>query len=252
MIWNFLNTGFHTATFNMELDEALARQLHAGIGSEVLRVYGWKPHAISIGFNQHADDFDALKLQEAGIDLVQRPTGGRAILHAHELTYCAVVHVKETFGPRAIYRFINQGLLCGLHLLGIPAELYSGDDDTQKMYRSPSSIPCFTSSAKSEIQFDGRKLVGSAQRRFGSVVLQHGSLLLGPQHRKISKYLSSQVQDSREIIEDNLLHHTTDAETILGRSISFEEAAWCIKEGFERECDITFEDTLNLVASSHA
>ncbi|MBI1806459.1 MAG: lipoate--protein ligase family protein [Ignavibacteria bacterium] len=249
MMWNFLNTGFHTGVFNMEFDEMLARQLNDENGLPTLRVYGWKPHAISIGFNQQAEDFDAVRLQQAGIDLVRRPTGGRAIFHAHELTYSVIMHVSETLGPRSIYRFINEGLIGGLHLLGIHAELSAEDDDFRKLYRDASSIPCFTSSAKSEIQFKGRKLVGSAQRRFGSVILQHGSLLLGPQHRKLSDFLAPHLRESREIIDDNLMHRTTDAESILGRAVTFEDAACCIKKGFKQECNITFEDSFTLVTS---
>jgi len=243
MKWKFLNTGFRSGSFNMEFDESLAFQLKNNYAAPVLRIYGWSPYAISLGFNQNIQDFDAFKLSEAGIDLIRRPTGGRAILHAHELTYSVVMQINDR-GPRAIYHFVNECLLRGLQYMGIDAQLSSHDDNFRKLYKDKSSIPCFSSSAKSEIQFEGRKLVGSAQRRYGTVILQHGSLLLGPQHRRITEFLAPHIQDAREILEDDLNMRTTDAETILGRTVLFEEAADCIRHGFEERCDVIFDDAI--------
>jgi len=243
MTWKFLNTGFHSGSFNMEFDEALAHQFNNCSAIPILRVYGWSPPAISLGFNQNIQDFDSSKLTQAGIDIVRRPTGGRAILHAHELTYSVVIRIGE-IGPRTIYHFINEGLLRGLEFMGIEAQLSEKSADFRKLYQDKTSIPCFSSSAKSEIQFDGRKLVGSAQRRYGTMILQHGSLLLGPQHRKITDFLAPHVEDSREILEGDLNARTTDAETILGKTVSFEEAADCVKQGFEKQYNIIFEDSI--------
>jgi len=243
MNWIFMNTGFHSGRFNMEFDEALASQLKNKIGPETLRVYGWKPYCISLGFNQRLDDFDRAKLANDGIDLVRRPTGGRAILHAHEITYSVVAELGDTT-PREIYRFINEGLLAALHHLGVYAQLTDRDADFRALYQDPSSVPCFSSSAKSEIQYCGKKLVGSAQRRYGQMILQHGSLLLGPHHRKIVDYLAPHINNMCDIIEEQLIHHTTDLETILGRPVSFIEASDAIKKGFEQQCRITFDDTI--------
>jgi lipoate-protein ligase A len=243
MMWRFLNTGFHHGAFNMEFDESLALQLKDSSAIPILRVYGWSPYAISLGFNQNIQDFDSPKITQAGIDIIRRPTGGRAILHAHELTYSIVMKLDNR-GPRDIYHFINEGLLCGLKYMGIEAQLSDQNDNFRKLYQDNSSIPCFSSSAKSEIQFEGRKLVGSAQRRYGNVILQHGSLLLGPEHRRITEYLASHIQHARDIIVNDLTTRTSDAETILGRSVLFEEAADCIRHGFEKQCNIIFEDLI--------
>lgn len=240
--WYFLDTGCRSGRFNMALDEELADRVGREDMPPVLRVFGWSPPTISIGFNQHEDDFDREKMEAAGIGLVRRPTGGRAILHAEELTYSVVLR-SEDRGPRAIYRFISEGLLCGLRSLGIDATLTGRDDDFPHLYQDPSSIPCFASSAKCEIQFEGKKLVGSAQRRFGRAVLQHGSILLGPGHRRITEFLAPRVRHVRDVIEDHLVRHTVDAGSILGRPVPFEETASCIRKGFETACGVTFADT---------
>lgn len=239
MTWRILNTGRRRGLFNMQFDEYLAVKLAEGIGVPTLRFFGWDPPAVSIGFNQRAEDFDLDKLRNDGIDLVRRPTGGRAILHDHELTYSVVLATGDRT-VRELYRFISQGLLEGVRLLGVDAELVTCDDSPRKMYRGPESIPCFASSAKCEIQYRGRKVVGSAQRRFGRVILQHGSFLLGPEHRRIVDYLTGEARNSREAISEALSENTIDAEAVLGRPVTFEEAAASIRRGFETACGVSF------------
>ncbi|MBI4547720.1 MAG: lipoate--protein ligase family protein [Ignavibacteriae bacterium] len=249
MRWGFLNTGFRDGNGNMKFDEELALRLRNAIGPCTLRVYGWQPYTISIGFNQCMEDFDLHKIHEYGIDIVRRPTGGRAILHAHELTYSIAMYI-ESRSPREIYRYISEGLLHSLKLLGIDAQLSTNEINFQQHYQNPSSIPCFSHSTKYEIQFNECKLIGSAQRRYANVVLQHGSILLGPQHRQIVEFLAPHVQDSKKILEDYLAAHTIDIETILGRSVSFDETAECIKKGFESAWNMTFENDVTLTTEA--
>jgi lipoate-protein ligase A len=243
MTWKFLNTGFNSGRWNMMLDERLAHQLNNGVGCSILRVYGWSPHAISIGYHQSEDGFDRQKLASAGIDLVRRITGGRAILHANELTYSVVTSIGER-SLRETYRMINEGLRGALALMGIRAVLSEGSVGTV----TPASlaVPCFSTSAKHELQVDGRKIVGSAQRRIGSVVLQHGSMLLGPEHRRIAEFLILEDcgETGQQLIEDTLSTHTTDATSVLGRTVSFDEAADCVRRGFAESLHIEFEGEL--------
>jgi lipoate-protein ligase A len=235
----------------MEFDELLAARLGASGDSGTLRVYGWNPAAISIGRHQRIEDFDLVALDRAGIDLVRRPTGGRAILHARELTYSIVMRSGER-SPREVYRFISRGLLRAFNLLGIDATLTDSDQGLKTAAGDPHSLPCFSSFAKDEIQFEGRKLAGSAQRRYGGVVLQHGSLLLGPQHRRIVDFLSPEARESRSFIEKDLATRTIDAESILGREVPFEECARALKQGFELACGITFQEQESAVTITQA
>ena len=84
-------------------------------------------------------------------------------------------------------------------------------------------------------------MVGSAQRRYGNVILQHGSLLLGPEHLRIAEFLAPHILNVRDAIEENLLNHTIDAKSILGREVSFDEAADAVQRGFESAHGISFE-----------
>ncbi|HLF14083.1 MAG TPA: hypothetical protein VI932_04265 [Bacteroidota bacterium] len=227
-----LTEGKAAGAANMSRDGTLARRLEGGGIPPTVRIYGWEPPAVSIGYHQQEEDFDAEGLARAGIDLVRRPTGGRAILHWHEVTYCAVIPLS-CGPPRAIYRMINEALIVGIRAMGIPAELSCSGGDLRQAYGTAAGIPCFSFSVKSEIQVGGRKIVGSAQRRFGRTVLQHGSFLLGTRHRDLARFVRPAGHRSADGIGADLASRTTEAETVLGRPVTFEEAAGALAAGFE-------------------
>ena len=248
MNWSFINSGACAAKFNMDFDCWLAESLQADIILPTLRLYGWNPPAISIGYHQQENDFDRTKLSDHGIDLVRRPTGGRAILHDHEVTYSVVMRIEDR-SLRSIYRLINESIQHGLQLLGIHAELSGGVKDFHAAVSDSASAPCFSVSAPSELQVDGRKIVGSAQRRFGDVVLQHGSILLGPQHRRLVDYLAPSFSSSVPMMSETLQANTIDMDTILGRAIGFDEVAEVLYRGFATVLDAEFvpsEENLQL------
>ena len=147
--WQFLNSGFHSGQYNMRLDELLARRLAAHQGLPTLRVYGWKPHAISLGYNQRENDFDTVRCAAQGVDIVRRPTGGRAILHAEELTY-SVTMLSQGKNINDSYCEISRALLSGLQFLGADAEYAQTQPNLPQFYRSRTSIPCFASRTRYE------------------------------------------------------------------------------------------------------
>ncbi|MCX6137395.1 MAG: lipoate--protein ligase family protein [Ignavibacteriales bacterium] len=234
----------------MRRDVALAEDLVHGTGSPTLRVYGWKPHTISLGYNQRRHDFDEERCRHEGIDIVRRPTGGRAIFHANELTYCVVMEA----GGRSIqdvYAEISNALVAGLRFLGAQVEYAIAQPDLPHLYRQQTSIPCFASSSRYEIQYEGKKLVGSAQRRYtredgSQVVLQHGSLLLGPEHRRLHSLLNVDDDAVTETILSDLKSKTTELSTVLGRRVEFAETAAAIKHGFEQCWNIVFKEVHSL------
>src|SRR5512146_960975 len=84
-----------------------------------VRFYRWKPYAISLGYNQNkfaaGQKIDSDKCSKDGIDVVQRPTGGRAVLHSEELTYSVVM--KSDKAVHEIYRYISHALIKGLKMI---------------------------------------------------------------------------------------------------------------------------------------
>ncbi len=168
MNWRFENTGVRSGVFNMEYDEALARALIDGTGNSTIRIYGWRPIAISLGRNQSMDEIDLNKTSVAGIDVVRRPTGGRAILHANELTYSVVMQVKDK-KILTVYKDISRALIAGLQELGAPVAIEKSQPYFPSLYRATSAAACFSSTGRYEIKCGSKKLVGSAQRRYSTV-----------------------------------------------------------------------------------
>lgn len=166
----------------MAMDHALADASCAGEG--VVRFYGWAPPTVSFGRNEPAEGlFDLKAAEREGIAFVRRPTGGRAVLHDDELTYAVVCPLRAFGGLRMAYHRINEGLLEGLRRLGVSVQL--AEPSTRAL--PPNAGPCFRDPAAGEVTAEGRKLIGSAQTRIGTALLQHGSLLLGGDQRWLGR-----------------------------------------------------------------
>lgn len=160
---------------NMAVDEALMEDGRSG--GVVLRFYRWDPPCLSLGRNEPARRrYDRRAVEREGIDVVRRPTGGRAVFHHRELTYAVVAPAELWGGLRDCYRRINRGLLRGLAELG--AEADAADRGPEDGTPGPSGRACFRDPLPGEIVSAGRKLVGSAQWREEGALLQHGSVLL--------------------------------------------------------------------------
>jgi lipoate-protein ligase A len=171
----------------MARDTAL--QARAGRTSEtVFSIYSWSRPTLSFGRHQPAVGlYDLDRIREADVDVVRRPTGGRAILHHHEITYSVTGPIDDASPLRATYSRINRILLDGLTRLGVNAELAS----VAQRAESPSIRPCFESPGEGELVADGRKLVGSAQWRDKDALLQHGSILVGDDQSSLPSFASA-------------------------------------------------------------
>ncbi len=163
---------------NMAADAALLEKVEQSPEPRtVVRFYAWSCPTISLGRNQKIDaalDPDYCKAH--GIDIVHRPTGGRAVLHDDELTYAVASNDAAYFGDTIYgnYRRVSEALCLGYNALGVPATLAP---DTRKIVSwTGADPPCFMSPSRYELMAGGRKIVGSAQRRVRSSFLQHGSM----------------------------------------------------------------------------
>jgi lipoate-protein ligase A len=229
----------------MEYDVALAQALVDGKGNSTIRVYAWRPFAISLGWNQLMEEIDLNKTSAAGIDVVRRPTGGRAILHANELTYSVVMRVNGK-NVLTVYDDISRALVAGLRELGASVAIEKSQPNFSSLYRTTSAVACFSSTGRYEIKYGGKKLVGSAQRRYAAVngteiVLQHGSILLGSEHKQIVDFLNLPSEEQRVALKQELDEKTTELSTVLNRTVAFDEAADGILKGFQKAWSIAPE-----------
>jgi lipoate-protein ligase A len=144
-------------------------------GEIVFSVYAWTGKTLSLGRNQLAKGcYDLGRMQAMGVDVVRRPTGGRALLHHREVTYSVTAPLEQGDSLRDSYERINRILLFGLRRLGVQASVANPTGPAAL----PTDLPCFAAPVRGELISGGRKLVGSAQWRDGGSLLQHGSILI--------------------------------------------------------------------------
>ena len=244
MKWRYINSGFHSGEINMQFDIALAKSL---LDNEaVLRLYRWKPFCISLGANQSINDIDEKKATADGYNIVKRPTGGRAILHAEELTYSVVYPASGELTPRQLYSEINKAIKKGLSFFNSDLseiELENEQPHFPSFYKEEKSTLCFTAAAKNELNFNMKKLVGSAQRKMNRSLLQHGSILCGRKHLEIINYLNLP-ENVLEELKNEIENTTTDIGSITGREVDYEFLSEAIKSGFEEHFKICFESSV--------
>ena len=220
---------------NMALDEALmlGRLRHGS--PPTLRFYGWAPPTVSLGYGQRLDGrIDTGAALAMGIGLVRRATGGSAILHEGpdlEITYSVAAAAGDFDGAGDLldtYRWIGEGLLAGLRALGAPVEMVPVQPS------DPAAMPafCFARTGSFELEVDGRKLVGSAQRRQGAAFLQHGAVMLGADPARLRRVFPG----ARDPLAD-----MTTLETVLGRRPGFDEAVEALAEGFRSAHGLTLQ-----------
>ncbi|MCX6152879.1 MAG: hypothetical protein NT007_01830 [Candidatus Kapabacteria bacterium] len=211
--------------FNMDFDLERTMQLASGAACPMFRLYGWNPWTISLGANQKATDINSQKAKESGIGIVRRPTGGRAVYHADEVTYSIVCTLRKEMTIKDIYRDTHRILISALGNLGCSLDYERVGADFRSWYKQDGfNVSCFASSARYEVEWNGKKIVGSAQRVFGNILLQHGSILLGDEHEKLA-FFSNNMDESEQLkLFEFIGLHSATVSQACGRKISYKEA----------------------------
>ena len=202
-VWHFINSGKCSASFNMALDEALLEWHSKGEIGPVLRFYEWEPATLSIGYFQSVErEIDMDAVNRHGLGFVRRPTGGRGVLHEHELTYSVIVSEEYPDMPETVteaYRVISGGVLEGFRNLGLDARFSVPETREQNAeLRKPKSGVCFDAPSWYELVVEGKKIAGSAQTRQKGVILQHGAILLSLDEDKLVSLFKFKSEKLRE------------------------------------------------------
>jgi lipoyl(octanoyl) transferase len=231
MIWRILaetdpGIGLSGAR-NMAIDEAILAAVEAGQSPPTLRVYGWSPPCISLGHSQDpAHELDLEAVAARGYDIVKRATGGRAVLHIDELTYSIIARAdaEPWCATQALsYREISQAVARALSASGFGVTLDRGYP-VEKPQALRAMTPCFSSTARSEVVFGDRKVVGSAQRRTRGAFLQHGSILVSRRHRDIVACLKLDAEQRAGYL-DILDRNSVSLDIALDRPVRWQELA---------------------------
>jgi lipoate-protein ligase A len=185
--WRLLRDGPCDAHYNMALDAAICDAVAAGESPPTLRLYRWDRPSVSIGkFQDPWRGIDPEFCAAHAIPVVRRPTGGRAILHTDDVTYSVSVRTDGIEHGGSVvrsYQWISRGLIAGLKLLAVDAEMGRGNDSRVERARS---ADCFRSATSSDLVAGGRKVIGSAQCRRRGAILQQGTIPLRAKPRELA------------------------------------------------------------------
>ena len=230
--WRVILDENQEPAYNMKLDEAILHAVISGESPPTIRFYGWTSDAITVGYHQRPEKvLDLQRTEAAGIKIITRPTGGRAVLHGNDLTYSisAPTGFFRGAGITESYRVLSEALAAGLAEAGVDVTLARG----QGSGHAPGPKPCFASTARYELTWKGMKLVGSAQRRIRDGILQQGSIPLRDGVVDMWDLLPPAI---RSRIERS---PWATIEEILGTTVDREEIARSVSTGFCRHLGVS-------------
>ncbi|MEO5951304.1 MAG: biotin/lipoate A/B protein ligase family protein [Chloroflexia bacterium] len=258
--WRVLADTNLPGAYSMALDDVILESVIAG-GLATVRFYTWQPATLSLGVNQPLREIDRDEVARRGFGLVRRLTGGRAVLHQHELTYSVIARENDprvSGGVIESYRKISAALVDGLRSLGVDATLAEpskamframaesrraaeGLDDADEMSVGTAAhgAVCFDASSAYEVTVGKLKLVGSAQARRGGALLQHGSILLDVDWDAWVSVFAYASAAGKERAYGKLPTRMTSLRQELGRVITKEEVQTVLIPSFERILNVS-------------
>lgn len=173
-----LDTKPFCGAWNMAADDFLAKAINRSRYNAILRFYRWSPPAVSLGINQTSDVIDLEKASKLGWDVVYRPTGGRMLLHLNDLSYSFIRKCEndplQHLGD--VYRGVSNAIQNALAELGVTTEVEGSAVKPDPRLRA--SRLCLNTAVRGEVHYQGKKIVGSAQKIGRNSILQHGSFLI--------------------------------------------------------------------------
>jgi lipoyl(octanoyl) transferase len=267
--WRLISSPALPGASNMAIDETLLETVLSG-GPPAVRFYTWQPATLSLGVNQPLGEVDLEACRRRGIEVVRRLTGGRAVLHQHELTYSVVARESDprvSGGVTESYRKISSALVAGLRLLGADVSLAPPDralhralaearratragdqtdafntlratDDVGLQDAEAHGAVCFDAASDYELTARGRKLVGSAQARRGGALLQHGSILLDVDWKAWAGVFAYRTEEGRRRAQQKLPTRMTSLREELGREVAAGDVARALTRGFAEAFEI--------------
>jgi lipoyl(octanoyl) transferase len=237
MIWRFLSFKRLNAFENMAIDEAIFRENQRTESPPTLRFYSWFPPSVSLGYFQETrKEVNVKACRRYSVDIVRRPTGGKAVLHENDLTYAIIASEHNPLFPPDIlgtYKVISSCIAGGLSELGIEAEM----EGNGRSYQDDSlKAACFSSPSRYELLARKKKICGSAQLRSKGIFLQHGSILVDFDPVKTCDLLLPEGDRSRQT--EKLRGSVTSIYEQIGAPVPVENICRVMKRSFEKKLDI--------------
>ena len=245
-LWRFMHSGRGEPGLNMALDEALLLTHEAAGGPPILRVYGWQTPTLSLGYAQNvAREVAVDACQAHGVSIVRRPTGGRAVLHHHEVTYSVIMPTAldgEALSLSEHYRRIGLALQQAFQSLGLPVHL-ARPPARAIPPRTPVSPACFAALSRYELSVEGGKLVGSAQKRLRQALLQHGSIPLWLDRQRLFACLQVPSSQRQRLVQEA---YTTMAAVneVAPAPVTCAMLHAALRDGFATAFEAEFQDSV--------
>lgn len=180
--WRLILDHKHLAAYNMAADETILRSCAVGSSLPTLRLYGWGKPAVSLGYFQDLEKskIDREYCRNLDIEVVRRPTGGRAVVHGWDITFSVAIAEKDMpdgcHSVIASHTWIMQGIVQAFRLLGIEADMGS----SERTASSGQSADCFAHTADCDVRVGKDKVAGAAQVRKWESILEQGSIPYEP------------------------------------------------------------------------
>ena len=237
--WRLIDDGPADGRLNMAIDRAILTACDRGQAPATLRLYGWDKPTLSIGYSQNElADVDREQCEERNIPIVRRFTGGRALLHQHEITYSLVAPIPHPGIPGNLagaFCAVSKAVISSLEKAGVVnPEMIGKDKRTPGMSRKRSPA-CFSASSHWEISVEGKKLAGSAQRRLSKSFLQHGSILLDKDSELANNLLRYSTESEKILGLKTLVSNTLSLKEILPVNLGWEKLTRYFVEGFQEK-----------------
>lgn len=242
--WRLIVDKHRRGPVNMAIDEAILLSVMEGRQPPTLRLYGWEPFCLSMGYGQRVREIDRQRLEDRGWDIVRRPTGGRAILHGDEVTYSISLPIDHPLAEGDVvesYRKISRGLMTALQHIGLSPR--SERQDENYLREAKKGPVCFEVPSHYEITAGGLKLIGSAQVRRKEGILQHGSLPLYGDVGRITDALVYESDGERSAAADIVRQRATTLSSVLDRRVSWDSVAQAVARGFSETFDVDICDS---------
>ncbi len=236
----FLRSEVADGFINMATDEVLLDECRENKIPGALRVYEWNPPAVSLGHGQNVDLVDLEACEGMGVHLVKRITGGGAVLHWEEITYCLVARrnlLGETLWPRQFAKLVAASVADALVELRVPASVLSEGGEAGVEHNS--SPICFAAGMENEVTVNGRKLAGCAHKFTAEAYFSHGSIMLGRSHMRIAELLRSEVAGADLVrLREGCVSLSELTETVP----SSESVGGALRKGFKRRLGLSFAE----------
>jgi len=225
--WRILSSNKCDPERNMAIDEALLLSYRSGKCPPTFRLYGWEPEGISLGYRQKRDN--VLHIEECkkqGIKCVRRITGGESIFHSNDISYSIVCSSKDLNLPSSVkesYKVLCRFLIEAYKTLGLSADFFSSTHEGAKEIETSF---CFASQRDFDLNIDGKKIGGNAQKRHRNIILLHGSVPLKLDIQRAQVFFKENLADTKKRI--------LSLEEAVKKYIDFKEFGFLLRKSFSK------------------